>query len=181
MCRLETSCSPARERLSWTDFGVAKAAHYLEDEEGERVVGKVEYMPPEQATCQITDPRSDVFSLGVVYYEMLTGQNPFLGDSLSQTLTNVISQQVPDPRTLRPDLDPRVAELVAGCVAPQVDDRFSAGELSTALEQHMYGRGYGPTIVTLATYLAELFPDRAFRSFRPDLQATTRILTRMVS
>src|SRR3954451_16040665 len=62
-----------------TDFGVAKAAGFLSDKEGEVVAGKADYMSPEQADFQITDKRSDLFSVGVVLGNLLLGRNVFKG------------------------------------------------------------------------------------------------------
>ncbi|MEW6278760.1 MAG: serine/threonine-protein kinase [Candidatus Eremiobacterota bacterium] len=144
------------------DFGVAKAVHYLEGPEGDRVYGRVEYMSPEQASCRQTDPRSDVYSLGVVHCELLTGVNPFLGESLSDSLSRVLS---PRPVSLRPDLPGDLAAILRRCLHPDPDKRFqSAGELAHAMEYCLYSRGYGPTIKTLADYLARLCPERSHRA-----------------
>ena len=60
-----------------TDFGIAKARGFLQDNEGEVVAGKADYMSPEQADFQITDQRSDIFSTGVVLANLLLGYNVF--------------------------------------------------------------------------------------------------------
>ncbi len=139
------------------DFGVAKAAHYLESQEGEQVYGRVEYMAPEQASCQVTDGRSDLFSLGVVYYELLTGKNPFLveGEGLSETLTRLLTTRLSSP----PGLTPMLAATLDRCLAPDPNERLeSAGKLGYELEYAIYHKGYGPTIQTLARYMRNLEP-----------------------
>lgn len=141
------------------DFGVAKAARFLETPEGEQVFGKVEYMSPEQASCQETGPRSDIYSLGLVYYELLAGQNPMRhpGDALPETLMRVLTGEVPPI----PGLDPAYARILQRMLAKEPTERYrDAGVLGKALEMSIYGRGYGPTIVALRRYIKSLAPAR---------------------
>lgn len=146
------------------DFGVArarrKAAAYLQDG---IMVGKVPYMSPEQALYEPTDPRSDIFSLGTVFYELLTGVRLFEKPSESAAIEEITTGAVPDPRDRRVDIPDAVAKAVMRCLERKPEDRHqTAGDLGYALENHMYSKGYGPTIVTLAKYVAQLFPDRQF-------------------
>jgi serine/threonine-protein kinase len=146
-----------------TDFGVAKARNYMEQEEGEVLMGKVEYMSPEQASYQITDARSDLFSLGIVYYELLTGVNVFETDDVFEILDRVKSAKIPDPRVYRDDMPEDVAEIILKSMERDPKKRFqTAGDMGYKLEYHMYSKGYGPTIVTLAKYMAGLFPERKY-------------------
>jgi eukaryotic-like serine/threonine-protein kinase len=141
-----------------TDFGVAKASQFMREEEGE-LVGCVEFMSPEQARCDAVDARSDVFSLGLVFYELLTGTRLFRcedGD-VARAIEAVELASVPDARRYRPEIPDSVAEIVSLMLRKHPDDRYqSAGALSRALEENMYGGGYGPTVVKLATYVDEL-------------------------
>src|SRR6185369_2666896 len=73
-----------------TDFGIAKAKGFLIDNEGEVVAGKADYMSPEQANFQITDKRSDLFSLGVVLSHLLLGRNVFKGNTPEDSRKNVM-------------------------------------------------------------------------------------------
>lgn len=141
-----------------TDFGLAKAAHYLESREGDQVVGRVEYMAPEQACGQTTDGRSDLFSLGVVYYELLMGRNPFReeGDTLGETLTRLLAGRLAAPIA---HLPAEIKPILEKCLASSPDERYeTAGKLGYDLEYSMYHKGYGPTIQTLARYLRQLVP-----------------------
>lgn len=138
-----------------TDFGVAKAAQFMEDD-SDYLVGSVEYMSPEQAECIPIDSRSDLFSLGLVYYELLTGVRVFQcrDNDIEETVERVIEAAIPDPRDYRSDLSESVIDTLMDCLQKNPDDRFqTAGQLGHALEHEMYSKGYGPTIVTLAKYI----------------------------
>jgi serine/threonine-protein kinase len=156
--------SPKNILLSWegvvklTDFGIAKAARYMRSREGEVLMGKVEYMSPEQAAFMETDGRSDVFSLGIVLWELLTGRQLFNVSDVDETLQRVVGMPVPDIRDIRPDVPEGLAGVVARALTRELDGRYqSAGHMALELEQYMYGNRFGPTLVTLARYLAELF------------------------
>jgi len=145
------------------DFGVAKAATFLEVPEGEQVFGKVEYMSPEQASCQATGPRSDLYSLGLVYYELLAGYNPMRlpGDTFPDTLMRVLNGDVP----ALPGLDPAYARILKRALQKEPSQRYAdAGALGRSLEMAIYGRGYGPTIVALRRYIKALSKDVSLRS-----------------
>jgi serine/threonine-protein kinase len=146
-----------------TDFGVAKARNYMEQEEGEVLMGKVEYMSPEQASYMVTDARSDIFSLGIIFYELLTGENIFETDDVFEIIERVKTMPIPDPREYRPDIPSAVANIIQTCLQRDLDKRYrTAGELGYALEYYMYSGGYGPTILTLAKYVSEFFPGHRF-------------------
>jgi len=156
--------SPRNILLSWegvvklTDFGIAKAARFMRDREGEILMGKVEYMSPEQAAYMPTDGRSDVFSLGVVLYELLAGRQLFAVEDVEETLRRVTGMPIPDVREARPEVPEALARVLARALERDLDGRYqSAGEFALELEQYMYGDRFGPTLVTLSKYLAELF------------------------
>ena len=85
-----------------TDFGIAKARGFLEDNEGEVVAGKADYMSPEQANFQITDKRSDLFSAGVVLAHLLLGQEHFQGATAEESRQRIMSLPIPDFRDAGP-------------------------------------------------------------------------------
>ncbi len=146
-----------------TDFGSAKALHYLKSREGEVLMGKLEYMAPEQARCENTHPRSDIYSLGVVFAELLTGRQPFRPEgqtTISEALMRVVEKPFPAVRELDSGIAEDLAVLVDRCTRPNPEDRFKdARELSYTLEHHLYDPGYGPTIMTLSNYLTHTFPE----------------------
>jgi serine/threonine-protein kinase len=141
-----------------TDFGIAKARGFLTDQEGEIVAGKADYMSPEQADFQITDKRSDLFSAGVVLAHLLLGRNIFKGASAEESRQRVMSQPIPDFRTLDERVDERLNEILHRCLTRDLAKRYpNADELMYDLEYYIYHSGYGPTNETLGKFIRELF------------------------
>jgi eukaryotic-like serine/threonine-protein kinase len=176
--------SPKNIMVAWegdvkiTDFGIAKAAHYFRNREGEVLMGKIQYMSPEQAAYKETDRRSDVFSLGIVMWELLSGRPLFADADTSITLDNVIRMPVPPIEKVNPDVPPDLAAILNKSLERDLAKRYKdAGAMGYDLEYFMYHGGYGPTIVTLAKYLRQLFPESVrkgtdakeeSREFNPD-------------
>ncbi|MGE0708411.1 MAG: serine/threonine-protein kinase [Planctomycetota bacterium] len=128
------------DRPVLTDFGLA--LDLGRDErltEAGGVVGTPQYMSPEQATGGgELGPASDVFSLGAVLYECLTGEPPFGGSSLPTLLLAIIAARPRRPRELRPELDPALEQVVLRCLAQRPAARFASGaELATALDRYL--------------------------------------------
>ncbi|MDR2392168.1 MAG: serine/threonine protein kinase [Planctomycetota bacterium] len=146
-----------------TDFGIAKARNYMEQDEERVLMGKVEYMSPEQADYRITDARSDLFSLGIVYAELLTGNNGFVGADTNDTLERVKKAEPPRIERERSDIPPEIVKIVNKALQKSPMYRYqNATDMVYDLEYQMYSRGFGPTISALAKYTAELFPNHNF-------------------
>jgi serine/threonine-protein kinase len=141
-----------------TDFGIAKAREVMEQDE-ELLVGRIEYMSPEQATRKPTDCRSDLYALGVLTHELLTGQLPSRGAWSLQRLHR-LGVSYPKPiRETRPEIPEDLAAIVDRALQPDPAERFqSAAEMGYALEYHLYHEGYGPTNITLGEYVRTHFP-----------------------
>jgi serine/threonine protein kinase len=141
-----------------TDFGIAKARGFLQDNEGEVVAGKADYMSPEQADFQITDKRSDLFSTGVVLGNLLLGYNIFKGGSAEESRERVLSMPLPDFCQLNPRIDARLNEILHKTLARDLSTRYAtADELLYDLEFYIYHKGYGPTNETLGRFMSEIF------------------------
>lgn len=161
-----------------TDFGIAKAREVMEQDE-ELLVGRLEYMPPEQATRKPTDARSDVYALGVLTHELLTGELPSRGAWSLQRLHR-LGMSFPKPLIeTRPDVPEDLAAIVDRALQPDPAERFqSAADMGYALEYHLYHEGYGPTNVTLRDYLRDRFPSLTAHhvdldpTLKPDTSAT---------
>ncbi len=153
-----------------TDFGVAKAQNFMEDKEGKVIMGKAPYMSPEQAKGQTTDNRSDIFSLGTVMYELLTGQSLFShGEDAKQVMENVCSMPIPLPRKFNPEIPEELEKIMMKALERDLNKRhIDAGKLGYDLEYFMYHKGYGPTIQTLEKQLRLLFPQLYIHGAKKD-------------
>ncbi|HEX4119112.1 MAG TPA: serine/threonine-protein kinase [Verrucomicrobiae bacterium] len=141
-----------------TDFGIAKARGFLQDNEGEVVAGKADYMSPEQADFQITDKRSDLFSTGVVLGNLLLGYNIFKGANAEESRERIMSMPLPDFCQLTPRIDARLNEILHRTLSRDLSKRYaSADELLYDLEYFIYHKGYGPTNETLGKFIRDLF------------------------
>jgi Tol biopolymer transport system component len=99
------------------------------------VLGTAGYMAPEQVRSQHTDQRTDIFALGVVIFEMLSGRRPFAEPSAIETMTAIATKDPPDLATLGTTVQPAVARIVRRCLEKRPEDRFqSARDLAFALE-----------------------------------------------
>jgi serine/threonine protein kinase len=144
-----------------TDFGIAKARQVMEQDE-QLLMGRLEYMAPEQARRRTTDRRSDCYSVGVLTYELLTGTLPSRGAGSLERLHRLGMSYSRPVRAVREDLPDDLCEIIDRALQPDPADRFqSAGEMGYALEYHLYHEGYGPTNVTLGDYLKQRFPELA--------------------
>ncbi len=90
------------------------------------IVGTLPYMAPEQMSGQVVDARSDLFSLGAVLYEMLTGQRAFSGDTPTAVMASVIGGQPASPRSVRPDIPAGLERLIITCLAKDPADRWQS-------------------------------------------------------
>ena len=117
------------------DFGIARMidADTLTDE-GD-VIGTLAYMSPEQAAGRRVGPQSDVYSAGIVLYELLAGENPLRGSTAAETLSNVLGDRLPPLGELRPDLAEELAELIDDACRAHPVERPAALDLSDALRE----------------------------------------------
>src|SRR5690242_4595145 len=121
-----------------TDFGIAKARGYLQDNEGEVVAGKADFMSPEQANFQITDKRSDLFSAGVVLAHLVLGKNLFKGMTAEESRQRMMNMTIPDFRRLDQRVDERLNQILHRALARDLDQRYaSADELLYDLEHYI--------------------------------------------
>ncbi|MGE5238272.1 MAG: serine/threonine-protein kinase, partial [Chloroflexota bacterium] len=120
-----------------TDFGIAHiggAAGAQQTQAGE-ILGTPAYMSPEQIMGKSVDGRSDLFSLGIVLYEICTGTRPFTGDNLAAIFHAIVESEPPDPSKLNPDIPQELAKVVMKCLRKRPEERFERGEaLASALE-----------------------------------------------
>jgi serine/threonine-protein kinase len=145
------------------DFGIAKvAAHrFQRNTEVGVVKGKVPYMSPEQIEGEEIDARSDIFSLGAVLYEAVTGQRAFVGDSVGQ-VSQLITQHDPlPPEELNPAFPPDLKPILWRALSKQVDRRYQrARDFKLDLDQFLADQHVSCTSYDVAAYLEEMTPRR---------------------
>ena len=138
-------------RLKVTDFGIARAGASQMTEAGS-IIGTAQYLSPEQARGAGVDQRSDVYSIGVVLYEMLTGTVPFSGDSPVEIAMKHLSETPPPPSRKRPEVPPDLDMIVLRALAKNPDDRFqTAEEMEAELERVAAGAGVTAETADAAT------------------------------
>ena len=143
------------------DFGIAKAdIARAEVTDPGMVKGKVAYMSPEQATGGEVDRRSDLFSLGIVLYELTTMSRVYFGEDLRVLFNRVAEGKIAAPSSIVPDYPKRLEELVQMALAPRPSQRFESGDaFATALEDLLDDGGVPHSANKVARYLRTLFGD----------------------
>jgi serine/threonine protein kinase len=117
-----------------TDFGIARMASAAVRTQTGMVLGSPKYMSPEQVVGKVTDQRSDIFSLGVMLYEMLTGRAPFAGENINAIMYQTLNAVPPQPSSLNPAVPEMLNFIVAKAIAKGVEDRYqNAREMANDL------------------------------------------------
>ncbi|HEY7514567.1 MAG TPA: serine/threonine-protein kinase, partial [Vicinamibacteria bacterium] len=141
-----------------TDFGIAKAATKASNTDRGALRGKLLYMSPEQAWGRPIDRRSDIFSLGIVLYEMATDEKPFLGGATELSILEAVRKgQIDPPRHVNPRIPESLENVMMKALAPDPDERYQdAGEMHRGLEWAFRDR-QPPAAAELARLLEVLF------------------------
>jgi serine/threonine-protein kinase len=128
-----------------TDFGIARAVNTEESlTQTGAVMGTATYFSPEQAEGKGVDARSDIYSLGVVLFEMVTGRPPFLGESPVAVASKHVREHPPAPRELNPGIPPDLEAIILKCMAKSPDNRYATGDdLRIDLLHFREGRAVG--------------------------------------
>ena len=123
------------------DFGIARATGEQSLTATGTSLGSVDYFSPEQARGEPAEAASDIYALGVVLYEMLTGARPFTGEGPYAVAVARLDAPPPDPRAVRPRIPKALSAIVQRAMAPRPGDRYaSAGEMGEALEEWLERR-----------------------------------------
>lgn len=110
-------------KVKVADFGIARAVS-SQTMNAATVVGSVHYISPEQARGGYSDERSDLYSLGITMFEMVTGHVPFEGDNTVTVALAHLEDPMPDPRTLNPDVSPSLARIILKCTEKRPERRY---------------------------------------------------------
>lgn len=145
-----------------TDFGIAKAVIMSTPDEAEVIMGKLPYMSPEQAKFQGTTRQSDVFSLGLVMYELLTNTVVYNVNDIDDLVDKMDNYSIKPPRRLNPHIPEKLEAIMIRALEVNPANRYqTAREFGQDLEHYMYDGGYGPTNEKLQRYLQRLFPQES--------------------
>jgi serine/threonine protein kinase len=142
------------------DFGIAKASTQLAQTRAGVLKGKYAYMSPEQVRGSKIDHRSDIFAVGLVMYEMLTGARAFERENSLKTLKAIVQEKPLNPRELNPDIPMEVVKILSKALEKNPDRRYkNAQEFQLALEDWLEASPKKSNNVRLSRFLYELFDD----------------------
>lgn len=157
----------ADDTVKVTDFGTAKILQFGTAQQTTHVMGTPSYMSPEQIKGRPVDGRSDIFSLGVVLYEMLTGEKPFPGQSVTTVIYKIVNEDPIPPRQLNPSLHPGLNEIALRALAKEPELRYqSCREMLEDLRNYRNLADRGPE----ATMVSPISP--GLRGLHADPQST---------
>jgi serine/threonine protein kinase len=147
------------------DFGLAKATTQVEVTDPGVVKGKMSYLSPEAARGEEVDHRADIFAVGILLYEMLTGKRLFYGETDYQTVELVRNAKIPPLRPQNPQVELELEDIVRKALARRKEDRFqSATDLQDALAQYSYSRGLKVISRDIAELVRQCLEDRRMQS-----------------
>jgi serine/threonine protein kinase len=174
-------CSPQNVLVSYEgevkviDFGIAKATSRNSRTMAGVLKGKFGYMSPEQVRGLPLDRRSDIFALGTMLYECLTGERLFQGETDFSTLEKVRNVDVQAPRAVNPAIPEAVEKVILKALAKDVDDRYQwCSEMLADLQQYLMGQDQVFTAKTLSSWLKETFASEIDRE-RAQLETYKRV------
>ena len=114
----------ADDTVKVTDFGTAKILQFGTVQQTAHVMGTPSYMSPEQVKGRAVDGRSDIFSLGVMLYEMITGEKPFPGQSITTVIYKIVNEEPVPPRHVNPAIHPGISAAVMKALAKDPEERY---------------------------------------------------------
>src|SRR5258705_11556919 len=114
----------ADDTVKITDFGTAKILQFGTVQQTAHVMGTPSYMSPEQVKGRPVDGRSDIFSLGVMLYEMITGEKPFPGQNITTVIYKIVNEAPVPPRQINPSIHPGISAIIMRALEKEPDQRY---------------------------------------------------------
>jgi eukaryotic-like serine/threonine-protein kinase len=147
------------------DFGLAKATSQLETTDPGVVKGKMSYLSPESARGEDVDSRADIFAVGILLYELLTGKRLFYGETDYQTVELVRNAKVPPIKAQNPEVEQELESVVRRALAKRKEDRYqTAADLQDALAHYSYSRGLKVISRDIAELIRQCLEEKAAES-----------------
>ena len=144
------------------DFGIARAERRTTETRAGTLKGKIAYMSPEQCLGEPLDRRSDIFSLGIVLFELTTGSRLFPGDNEYAALRQIVDEDAPLPSSRRPDYPAELELVVMRALRRNPAERYqTAQELQLDLEAFVQKSGLATSTAHLGAFMRALLPERA--------------------
>jgi eukaryotic-like serine/threonine-protein kinase len=134
-------------KIKVMDFGLARAPGQLQITLAKTLVGSIYYASPEQVWGQTLDNRSDIYALGVVLYEMVTGWRPFTGRTLPELTQAIVGGTLRPPSTYNPELSPELEQIILTAMARNRDERY---KYATLMAQDLRGLNLRPSTNTVS-------------------------------
>jgi len=142
------------------DFGIAKAATQVEQTRAGEIKGKLAYMSPEQVVGKTLDARSDIFSLGVVLYEWITGLKLFTGENEVSILKSISEGKIYAPSYFKADVPEAVERILMKALSKDREERYqTAWEMQYDIDQFLAEYEFTPSNIHLSNFLKQLFSD----------------------
>jgi serine/threonine-protein kinase len=176
----------ADDTVKVTDFGTAKILQFGTVQQTAHVMGTPSYMSPEQVKGRAVDGRSDIFSLGVMLYEMVTGEKPFPGQNITTVIYKIVNEEPVPPRQIDPSIHPGISAVVMRALEKDPDQRYqSCREMLEELKNYRAIAGGGNPQSTMivgggspaATIIAGNAGGRGIGNEEQAVAATTRSLS----
>jgi eukaryotic-like serine/threonine-protein kinase len=160
-----------------TDFGTAKILQFGTVQQTTHVMGTPSYMSPEQVKGKVVDGRSDIFSLGVLLYEMVTGEKPFPGQNITTVIYKIVNEEPVAPRQLDPSIHPGLNAVILKTLAKEPSQRYqSCRDLIDDLRNYRSLPTIENPNATLPLGVGSAQPPAANQYFDPQLAQTSRSL-----
>jgi serine/threonine protein kinase len=145
----------ADDTVKVTDFGTAKILQFGTVQQTTHVMGTPSYMSPEQVKGRAVDGRSDIFSLGVMLYEMVTGEKPFPGQNITTVIYKIVNEDPVPPRQLDPAIHPGISEVIMRALCKEPENRYqSCREMLEDLRNYRSSAFSGNPQSTMALHAA---------------------------
>ena len=156
--------TPENIMLSWNgnvkilDFGIAKATTHTDQTKAGEIKGKLAYMSPEQAKGKVLDQRSDIFSLGIILYEWVTGYRLFNGENEMAILKQIIDERIYPPSYFREEIPPEVEAILMRALEKDRKNRYqNAREMQLDIHQVLSKSEFSPSSAHLAAFMEQMF------------------------